>query len=90
MASSRLKRRYILIKGSSKAIEKALIEYLGVLGWSKAAPVIQSESNYSIVAVNRDSVVHVRAACALSPDNLEVLRVSGTIKGLGRSNYHKA
>ena len=83
-SSARLNRRYLLVKASRAHIEAALIEYLGVLGWSRAAPVfLQADGGRCVLAVERKELVHVRAALALAKENLDVLRVSGTLKGLG-------
>ena len=77
-------RRYLLIRGTKKEIEYAFLEYIGVLGWANAAPVfVSSHDGREIVAVNREALNDVRAALALAKDELIVLRVSGTLKGLG-------
>lgn len=80
--SARLNRRYLLVKGSKDDVERALLEYLGILGWSRAAPVIESHNGNLIIAVNRSEIEHVRAACALYAKKISVLGVSGTLKGL--------
>lgn len=83
-ASARLKRRYLLVKGTHIDIERALLEYVGILGWSRAAPVIESIDQHTVIlAINRQELVHVRAALMLYARPLEIIRVSGTIKGLG-------
>jgi len=83
--SSRLKRRYLLVAGSRETLEKAILDYLGILGWARAVPAFQQATeNEWIVAVNREELTHVRAAFALSADKIEVKRVSGTLKGLGK------
>lgn len=65
------------------SIEHALNEYLGVLGMAKAAPVFLSErGEHCILAVNREMLIDTRAALALAHDSLELLGVSGTLKGL--------
>lgn len=81
-ASLRINRRYILVEGNKKDVEDAILDYLGILGWAKAAPVIFSDNSKLIVAVNREEIVNVRAAFALSDKDIRVLRVSGTLKGL--------
>ena len=82
--SARLNRRYLLVRGTRKAIEDAILEFIGILGWAKAAPFVkEASSGKFIVAVNREEIVNVRAALALSKDKIDVLRVSGTLKGLG-------
>ena len=79
----RADRRYLLIHGTRKDVEYAILEYIGVLGWANAAPVfVSSDNDKIIVAVNREALTDVRAALALAKDNLKVLKVSGTLKGL--------
>ena len=81
----RANRRYLLIKGKRSAVEHAILEYIGVLGWADAAPVFVSERVDEVVlCVNREALTNVRAALALAKDELTVLRVSGTLKGLDR------
>lgn len=82
-SSEKIKRRYLLVKGARASIEKAILDYLGILGWARAAPVfIAVESGMWVCAVERAELIHVRAAFALAPEQLEVVRVSGTLKGL--------
>ena len=84
-ATVRANRRYLLIKGKRSAIEHAILEYIGVLGWADAGPVFVSErADEVILCVNREALSHVRGALALAKDELKVLRVSGTLKGLGK------
>ncbi|MEK6915867.1 MAG: Rpp14/Pop5 family protein [Nanoarchaeota archaeon] len=80
--SARNDRRYILIRGSRSYVEKAILEFIGVLGWAEASPVFVYEvSDRVIVAINRKSLSKVRTALAMVKD-IEILRVSGTLKGL--------
>ncbi len=81
--TARPNRRYVLVEGTQDAAEKALLEYFGLLGWSRAAPVFLSHGTNIIVTVNRSEIEHVRAAFAVYAKPLKVLRVSGTLKGLG-------
>ena len=79
----RANRRYILVKGSKSDVESAILEYIGVWGWANAAPVfVSSHEDKIILAVNREALTDVRAALALSREKIEVLRVSGTLRGL--------
>jgi RNase P/RNase MRP subunit POP5 len=83
--SARSDRRYILLRGKRSSVEKAILEFIGVLGWAEASPVFVSEVSDTVtVAINRKSLVKVRAAFALAKDELTVLRVSGTLKGLNK------
>ncbi len=74
-------KRYLLLKGSfnKEDVEKAILKYIGVLGFAKAAPVWV---NNNVLAVNRKEVDKVRASFAISDKKIEVARVSGTISGL--------
>ncbi|MBS3081576.1 hypothetical protein J4416_01395 [Candidatus Pacearchaeota archaeon] len=84
-SSARDSKRYLRIKGVRSAVEEAILEYIGVLGWANAAPVFVSErGNQVVVAVNREALSNVRAALALAKDELTILRVSGTLKGLDK------
>ena len=80
--SSRLKRQFLLVNGSSDDIEKAILDYIGILGWAKAAPILMKHNEKTIIAANREEIVKIRAALAMSSHRLEVLRASGTLKGL--------
>lgn len=83
-ASVRPNRRYFLIESSSsKEIEDAILEYVGIQGWSKAIPVIIPKGKGKfILAVERSSVNSVRAALAFAKSELKIIKVSGTIKQL--------
>ena len=74
-------KRYLLLKGSfSKSdVENAILKYIGILGYAKAAPVWV---NNNILAVNRKEVDKVRASFVISDKKIEVAKVSGTIRGL--------
>lgn len=72
------------MRASKSNVEAALMEYLGVLGWSRAAPVFLKETQKGLIfAVNREELQHVEAACVLYKNPVQVLKVSGTLKGLG-------
>jgi RNase P/RNase MRP subunit POP5 len=78
--ATREKKRYLLLKGSfdKKDVEKAIMRYIGILGYSKASPMWISNK---ILAVNRSEITKVRASFALNKD-IEVAKVSGTLKSL--------
>ena len=66
-------------------METALLDYLGILGWAKAAPFfVQYAGKEIILAVDRKTVDDVKAALVLAPVSIKVLKVSGTLKGLGK------
>jgi len=70
-------KRYLLVDGKKEDIEKAILEFIGILGYGKAGVVFVGNN---ILAVNREEVDKVRAALVLA--GIHVRRVSGTIKGL--------
>ena len=80
--SLREKKRYLLLETSATRaeIEQAVLDYIGVLGYSKAAPAFVRNN---ILAVNREEVDKIRAALALAKKLIKVKRVSGTLKGIG-------
>lgn len=83
--SMREKKRYLLVKSKNpkENIEKALRDFLGVLGMSKLGlGWIKAEKNSAIISVNRNMVDNVRASLVVWPEKMTVKRVSGTLKGL--------
>ena len=81
--SMREKKRYLLVKGKIKDIEKAIFEGVGVLGISKTGlNWIKSDKKSVIISVNRGALDSVRACFAIWPEKLWVEKVSGTLKGL--------
>ena len=86
--SAREKKRYLLVKGKGlrQNIEKAILEFIGVLGMSKVClGLIKSDSSSAIISVNREMVEPVRASLCVWPEKMSVERVSGTLKGLGKN-----
>jgi RNase P/RNase MRP subunit POP5 len=82
--SQKLNRRYILLKNTSKQeVEKLLLAHLGTIGFAKVSPLfINSDLTEGIIlAINREELATVRAALALSNNSLQVVAVSGTLKG---------
>ena len=83
--SARTKKRYLLIDGKKDEIEKAILDYIGILGWVRASPIfvrLKDENKGIILAVNREEINNIRAAFEILPYKIKVLRVSGTLKGL--------
>ncbi|RLG11747.1 hypothetical protein DRN73_04530 [Candidatus Pacearchaeota archaeon] len=83
--SMREKKRYLYIKGKNlkKNIENSILDFIGVLGMSKIGlSFIKSNNNSAIICINREAVNQVRASFAVWPEKIEVLKISGTIKGL--------
>lgn len=85
--SMREKKRYLIVRGKNlkENIEKAILEFVGVLGMSKTGLSwinINAKSNTAVISVNREAVNQVRASLAVWPEKMTVERVSGTLKGL--------
>ena len=83
--SMRERKRYLLLKGKDldKNVPKAIKEFLGTLGLAKSSPLfIKTNSESAIISINRSSLDYVKAALSVWPEKIEVLRVSGTLKGL--------
>lgn len=82
-------KRYLLVSGKNleENIEKAILDFAGVLGMSKCGLDFvkdDSRKNSAIISINRKAVDLARASFVVFPEKIEVLRVSGTLKGLGR------
>lgn len=74
-------KRYLLLRGNfeRKDIDKAILNYIGILGYSKASPMFVTNN---VLAVNRAEVDKIRASFAISGKEIKVARVSGTLKKL--------
>lgn len=83
-ASARDNRRYLIVKEiDSEKIEKAILDYVGVLGFAKSAYIkVKSVSGKTIIGVRREELNNVRASFAFA--GIFVEKVSGTLKGLGK------
>lgn len=80
-------KRYLLVKGKNlkENIERAILEFVGILGMSKTGlSFIKSEGDSAVICVNRESVDSVRASLVVFREKMSVERVSGTLKGLGK------
>lgn len=86
--SMREHKRYLLLKGKNLKdnVENAILEFIGVLGMSQCG---LSWIKSNIISVNRELIDKVRASFAVSPDRIEVVKVSGTLKGLGANTTRK-
>lgn len=79
----KIKRRYLLLEADSKEeVERAILDYIGILGWAKAVPFFIDNGEKIILAIYRKEINNVRAAFELFPGKIKVLKVSGTLKGL--------
>ncbi len=85
--SMRENKRYLLIQGGElrKNVERAILDFIGILGYSKAGlEWIKDNKDSAVISVNREAVDSVRASLAVFPKKIEVRKVSGTLKGLGK------
>jgi RNase P/RNase MRP subunit POP5 len=83
--SMRENKRYLLVKGKNLKtdIEKAILDFIGVLGISKVGlSFIKSGKDSAIICINRKMVDQVRASLCVWPNKISVERVSGTLKNL--------
>ena len=84
--SMRENKRYLLVEGKNlrKNIEKAILDFIGVLGMSKVGfGWIKSSGDSAIISINREMVDSVRASLCVWDEKMEVKKVSGTLKSLG-------
>jgi len=83
--SQKENKRYLFLRGKNlkENVEKAIYEFIGVLGMSKAGLAwIKTGKESAIISINRESLNHVRASFAASSYDIKVVMVSGTLKGL--------
>lgn len=81
--SLREKRRYLYVKGHVGGVEKAILDYIGVLGMAKSGLMwIKHGKDSAIISINRKMVNDVRASLTVWPEKISVERVSGTLKSL--------
>ena len=81
--SQKAHRRYLLLEGITKEQVKEIIHNgIGLIGWSQADPIIIQDSPL-VLAVSRSSLDLIKASFALSPLQIKLRKVSGTLKGLG-------
>jgi RNase P/RNase MRP subunit POP5 len=82
--SHKERKRYLLIGGKNankEDIEKVILEFIGVLGFAEANPkIIKQNSQSVILSINRESLNKIRASFSVSEKDLEITRVSGSIK----------
>ena len=84
LPSARDSRRYFLMNSEDEEkIERAILEYIGVLGFSKSAFMfVKNPNNKLIGSCVRESLESVRASLAWK--GIKIQKVSGTIAGLSR------
>jgi RNase P/RNase MRP subunit POP5 len=82
-------KRYLLVRGKDlkENVERAILEFSGTFGLAKCGlSFISSDSSRdtAVISVNRESLDLVRASLVVFPEKMEVTKVSGTLKGLGK------
>ena len=82
-------KRYLLVSGENlkENVEKAILEFSGKLGMSKCGLSFiktNPENNSAIISINRESMDLVRASLTVFQEKMQVLRVSGTLRGLNK------
>lgn len=83
--SARENKRYLLVEGRNirQTVEKAILEFVGVLGLSKVGlSFIEKNNDSAIICINREMVDSVRASLCVYRDKIEVKKISGTLKSL--------
>jgi len=77
-------RRYFYMNYEDKGkIEKAILDYIGILGFSKAAFLfVETPTGKLVGSCLRESLEEVRASLAFA--KIKIQKVSGTIAGLSR------
>ncbi|MAH46010.1 hypothetical protein CMI37_09270 [Candidatus Pacearchaeota archaeon] len=81
--SARDKRRYFLVSGGgNEKIEKAILDYVGVLGFAKSAYMfVKKAKGRAVGSCLRQELNNVRAGLGFG--GMKIDKVSGTLKGLG-------
>ena len=81
--SARERKRYLLLQGQNLKVnvEKSILDFIGVLGLSRAG---LRWIKPSVLSINRESLNHVRASFTVWPEKIKIVKVSGSIKGLGK------
>lgn len=81
--SMREKKRYLLLKGKIDQVEKCILRGIGTIGMSKIGfGWIKSDKDSGIISINREGVDYVRACFAIWSQEINVEKVSGTLKSL--------
>ncbi len=74
-------RRYLLLEIRDKSkVQKAVLKFIGELGWGKAGPQFIESKEGLILSINAKSLDEIRTSLKL--DNINVVKVSGTINKL--------
>jgi len=78
-------KRYLLVVGKNpkENIEKAILDFVGILGMSKTGlSFVKTENEKAIICINREAVNEVRASLVVFPEKMIVKKISGTLKAL--------
>ncbi len=72
-------RHYLVFEGDKDKVEQALLEFLGILGYAKAGPIlVEYSKGKGIISFNRKHADEVKSALLFY--NIHTLGISGTIK----------
>jgi RNase P/RNase MRP subunit POP5 len=92
--SMKEKKRYLFLKTNKnfslenslkRDIENSILDFSGIIGFSKTClRWIKIKNDYAIISINRESLELVKACFCVSPLEIEVLGISGTLKGLNK------
>lgn len=77
--SMRENKRYLKVDGIKEKVEQAILDFTGILGYSKAGVMWIKPG---ILAINREMLNQVKASLAFA--GIKISKISGTIAGLGR------
>ncbi len=84
--SAKIKRVYLLLAAKNRTeVEKAIVDYIGVLGWAKSSPMFiegGKREGRIIFSIDRKEIHNIRAAFESSASQIQIVKISGTIKGL--------
>lgn len=79
MPTLKEKKHYLVFQGDKDKADKALLEFLGILGYAKASPMlIESKKDKGIISFNSKYADEVKSALVFY--GLHTLGISGTIK----------
>ena len=82
-------KRYLSIRGKNlnENIEKAIFDFIGILGMSKLGlHWIKKGKDSAIISINREGLDEVKASFCVFYEKISVENVSGTLKGLRKKS----
>jgi hypothetical protein len=84
--TTRLHHQHILFAETNAAqVKEGLLQGLGLLGWARAEPVFSTQHAHVVMSCNPRMINEVKAASVLCSPRLTILRISGTLAGLERT-----